>query len=272
MQVANGLLYLAGGQAGLWLVDVANPASPRLAASYDSTGAVLSAVGVGEYIYLGTLDLGLQTLRMAQPATATPSPSPTHTPTETPTSTATPTETPTSTATPTATPTSTVTSTPTRSPTPGPNLLKNPGFELDANAVGKPDGWTPHASVVRSSAARYSGAYSMRHQAADGSYTVSQVVPNLVAGRRYTLSSWTLIPAGTTLSSFKVEIAWRNAAGGTLRADAVKRYTADTAGGWRWAGATFTAPAGATNAAVRMYAGGLNGTVYADAFALRAAL
>jgi hypothetical protein len=143
------------------------------------------------------------------------------------------------------------------------NLLTNAGFELDANADGKPDNWTPAAQVTRSSVLKRSGTYSMRHQATtNANYVVEQTV-NVMAGHTYGFSGWVNIPATSDAFTFALEVQWRNSSNTVIGTSPVKTYTAATSG-WNNATATLIPPTGATKASVRMVVTSLNATVYVD--------
>jgi hypothetical protein len=102
----------------------------------------------------------------------------------------------------------------------------------------------------------------------NSSYTIYQQVNNLLAGA-YSFSGYVNIPATSDAFTCKLEIRWRNASGSTLRTDLVKSYTGAT-GAWNLASANLTAPAGTTNAHVRMNISSLKGTIYVDDFAFQA--
>jgi PKD repeat protein len=150
-----------------------------------------------------------------------------------------------------------------------PNLLANPGFELDANNDGRPDVWSSNSRATRSAAVVRSGAFAMRHYATDNSgYTISQMVNNLSAGT-YNFSGYVNIPATSDAFTFRFEIQWRNSSGSTIRTDAIKSYTKATSG-WDLAAASLSAPAGTTRAQVRMKVSSLKATIYVDDLALQA--
>jgi glucose/arabinose dehydrogenase len=150
-----------------------------------------------------------------------------------------------------------------------PNLLKNAGFELDANGDGKPDNWTPAAQVSRSNAGVHGGSYAIRHTAQlEASYAVGQAV-NVTAGRTYRFSGWVNIPSTTDTSfTFAINIRWRDAANAIIKTSPVRSFTAPT--GWANASANVLAPTGAVSASVRMAVTSLTGTVYADDFTFSA--
>jgi carbohydrate binding protein with CBM4/9 domain len=147
------------------------------------------------------------------------------------------------------------------------NLLKNGGFESDANSDGKPDNWTPVAQVWRSGAVVHGGAFAMRHGSqSNASYVVAQTV-NVTAGTTYRFSSWTNIPpTADTSFTFAIQILWRDAANAVIKTSQVRSFTAPT--GWTNASANLVAPTGAATGSVRMAVTSLTGTVYADDFTL----
>jgi len=153
-------------------------------------------------------------------------------------------------------------------PPPATNLLRNGGFELDANGDGRPDSWTSNPRMTRSAAVVHGGAFAARHLAADNSsYVVSQKVAGVAAGSTYSFGGWVNIPSTTDAFSFKLQVRWLNSANATVATKTVKTYTAST-GGWVQAAASLVAPAGSTSADVRMVVGNLNATIYADDFSL----
>jgi hypothetical protein len=147
-----------------------------------------------------------------------------------------------------------------------PNLLRNAGFELDANGDNRPDNWTNNGRFTRSSTSVFAGSFSGRHRATDNlGHTIQQTVGGLTAGRTYSFSGRVNIPATTDAFTFRLQIRWRNASNRTIRTDTIKTYTGATAG-WNLATGSRVAPAGTTNAQVRMVAANLNATIYVDAF------
>jgi hypothetical protein len=215
--------------------------------------------------------------------TSTSTPTPINSPTPTSTSTSTPTlsnsptptttntSTPTPSNSPTPTSTSTSTSTPTNTPTPtslpeAENLLANPGFELDANNDGFPDGWTTDPIFSRTNEIVHSGNFAGKYSATNSaSANVRQTIENLTPGATYNVSGWVNIPqpAGSSLS-FQPKVEWRN--GSTLiYRDSLKKYTGATSG-WDQFSGSLVAPAGTTNARLVLALTGLNGTIYMDDF------
>ncbi len=148
------------------------------------------------------------------------------------------------------------------------NLLTNAGFELDANGDSRPDSWSSTSRFTRSNTVVHGGSYAGKHAATDNSsYTVSQTVPNLTAGSAYNFSGWVNIPSTSDTFSFKLYIAWKDSSGTTISYTTLKTYTGAT--GWNNARASLVAPAGTTQARVRMEASSLNATIYVDDFVFK---
>jgi len=148
------------------------------------------------------------------------------------------------------------------------NLLLNPSFELDANTDNRPDNWTSNNRFTRSNAvSAVNGSFVGRHlSTANNGYTISQTVNNLVAGTSYSFTGAVNIPATSDAFTFTLNIQWRNASNSAISTTTIKQYTASTGGGWDQAVANMVAPAGTTNALVRMVVTSLNATVYVDNF------
>jgi hypothetical protein len=146
-----------------------------------------------------------------------------------------------------------------------PNLTPNPGFELDTNADGTPDGWSANARATRSSTVVHGGSFALRHQASDNaSYTVfSDAITPVTAGATYSFSGWVNIPATSDTFSLELQLRWRDSASNVLSTIPVKSYTAAT-GGWVTTSASMVAPANATQATIRLAVTSLNATIYVD--------
>jgi hypothetical protein len=197
-------------------------------------------------------------------ATRTSAPSATRTPTSAATVTRTPTLVRTATRTPISA--STATQTPASS---FPNLLGNPGFELDANNDGRPDTWTTNSKFTRSNTLVFGGSYAGKFAATDNSgVTIQQTVKIPAAGVPYTFSARVNIPLSSDTFTFKIQVRWRDASNNVISTGTIKTYTAST-NGWDQAAAGLTAPAGTTNALVVMVVSSLNRTIYVDAFAFK---
>jgi|GEM_PF-7056015 len=68
IRVVGSLAYIASGPAGLLIVDVADPASPRLLGSWNSPGLALGVDVVDGFAYLADQNSGLQILDVRDPA------------------------------------------------------------------------------------------------------------------------------------------------------------------------------------------------------------
>jgi ELWxxDGT repeat protein len=144
------------------------------------------------------------------------------------------------------------------------NLLSNGGFELDANNDSRPDGWTSNSHVTRTNATVHSGSYAMRHTANNNaSYTISQTVSGLSAGRSYDFGGWVNIPNTSDRFTFTFEVIWRNSRNRAIGTSTLARYSRST-DGWSHASAALVAPPGATSAQIRMVVGSLKATIYVD--------
>jgi hypothetical protein len=150
-------------------------------------------------------------------------------------------------------------------PAPGPTLVRNGGFEVDANVDGRPDGWTSDARVTRATEVKNTGSYAMRHRATNNSsYAVQQIVPNLSGLTTYDVMGAVNIPTTSDVFTFQLNVVWRDAANRTLRTSVVRTYSTHTAGAWNKAAASIVAPAGTTNAVLTMQVTNLNATIYVD--------
>lgn len=150
-------------------------------------------------------------------------------------------------------------------PLPTGNVLKNPGFEDDANNDGRPDIWTTTSKFTRSDVAQNSGGYSGRFFATDNSgATVKQKVSHLRAGATYTLSGWMNAPTTSDSFKFRLRVQWRNASNSIIRTDTFVEVADDTAGTWQFLSNSLAAPTGTTSAFVQLNVASLNGTLYVD--------
>jgi Concanavalin A-like lectin/glucanases superfamily len=129
-----------------------------------------------------------------------------------------------------------------------PNLLANPGFELDADGNGRPDGWTVGKRVTRSGDVVRSGQYAARLTPPPVSFRIGQTVESVSGGTTYRVGAW-IRPSGTPASRLRVgiEVRWLDAANQTIRTDRVP--LAISAGpGWTHVGGDLVAPGTATRA------------------------
>ena len=145
------------------------------------------------------------------------------------------------------------------------NLLRNAGFETDADGNGKPDGWSAaYAASLRTPA--HGGRVALRHQSRHNvTYEMrSTPIPEIVAGAPYRLAGFISIPATTDDFRFDLIVDWKDAVGAQIRATSVATYAAGTAGRWNPFSTPVVAPVGATKAVVRMVVTSLGGAVYVD--------
>jgi ELWxxDGT repeat protein len=149
------------------------------------------------------------------------------------------------------------------------NLIKNGGFERDADNNSQPDDWSPDPHATRSDALVHSGYYAMRHLATNNAdYTISQRIGSVAAGQIYKFSGWVNIPSTRDSFSLRLEVKWRNSANHTIGTSVIKTYTAPT-GGWNQAAVSLTPPAGTTSAQIRMVVNSLKATIFVDDFILK---
>ncbi len=146
--------------------------------------------------------------------------------------------------------------------TPIHNLLVNPGFELDSNGDGHPNGWVGRLS--RTSAVVLGGSYAGLFKGTnDENLFAQQLVSNLTAGQTYYLSGNVYVPPTSDSFTFVFRVRWRNGSNVVLRTDMLPAVSGQTNG---WFGKTglWTAPAGTTNALVQLVALNLTGSIYVD--------
>jgi hypothetical protein len=154
-------------------------------------------------------------------------------------------------------------------PTP-PNLIKNGGFERDANGNHLPDYWVKdrlNAQFTRTSFAKHDGSYSGRHLGkSDLSYSVRQDLTDVVAGETYHFSGWTRIPATTDTFTYRIRIVWFGSNGAKIGTSGLAVFTKPV--GWTQTQRNVTAPGGTVRARIVMSVTSLNGTILADTFSL----
>ncbi len=151
------------------------------------------------------------------------------------------------------------------------NVLKNPSFESAGSDL-KPSLWTSDSRFTRSNAVTPRlGTYVGRLHATDNSsFTIRQTISNWPLVTPYSFSGWVNIPSTSDTFTFKLQVRWRNAAGGTISTSTIKTYTTATSG-WNQATATsLVAPAGTNNAQLEMVTSSLNATIYVDNFVIKA--
>jgi DNA-binding beta-propeller fold protein YncE len=144
-----------------------------------------------------------------------------------------------------------------------PNLVANPGFEVDEDGDGGIDLWdgAPGASLATDRAR--SGSVSLRIEAPATGVVVDQRLPSMDGGRNYTFAMWVDVPPTRSPISLKVRIRWRNAARANLGTQKITAVEGSTAG-WDKVVTSFRAPAGVTNAILTFALEGEGTVVYLD--------
>jgi hypothetical protein len=152
------------------------------------------------------------------------------------------------------------------------NLIRNPGFELDANLDGRPDEWLPATSqFTRSRTLVHTGTYSGKYFLNRASSSqVTQRVIGISAGTSYVFKGMIDVDAAPgTRFSFDIEFQWRSGSG------AIIGRTLLPSGGetkaWVQKRAAIRAPSGAADLLVvlrvtQQNAGSI--TIYVDGFSL----
>lgn len=147
-------------------------------------------------------------------------------------------------------------------------LLRNGGFEIDADGDQRPDSWTSDPRFTRTGSTRYNGAYAGRHRATDDSgYSVSQTISAGISARRtYYFAGRVKIPNTSDQFTFTLEARWYDADDGLIRVNTIKTYSRPTGGAWDLATATLIAPPAATSVQISMVVNSLRATIYVDGF------
>lgn len=165
---------------------------------------------------------------------------------------------------------------------PGTNLLVNGSFET-VGADNVPSGWSVSAAgvgkVTRSNSKYFNdgfydkGHYSMKLEGGGSiamSYTVDQVVPNLVAGTGYAFEVRCYGPLTTTDPDGQVrtQILFRN--GNTVLGTADVAVCGTNTGQWGLQTSVgMKSPAGTNNALIRITTTNLNYRIFVDSFIFR---
>ncbi len=148
----------------------------------------------------------------------------------------------------------------------GVNLVRNAGFEVDANRDARPDSWSSNSHFTRRNTIVFSGTFAGRHRATDNSnYVVQQSVSGIVRDADYSVSVLVNIPDTADTFQFRLEVRWKNRFNKTIRTDSVHSYTASTSG-WDLTSTTVHSPRGAKRAQLRMVVKSLKATIYVDDF------
>jgi WD40 repeat protein len=149
------------------------------------------------------------------------------------------------------------------------NRIVNPGFEVDANADGRPDSWTSSARFTRTTGSARSETYGGRHSATtNAGYTIGQTGTGLTAGTVYDFAGWVNVPATTDAFTFRFDIVWRNSSNTVVSTQTVRTLSGPTSG-WVKLSGSYAAPAGTTRASVNMVLTSLNATVGVDDVSFR---
>jgi hypothetical protein len=153
---------------------------------------------------------------------------------------------------------------------PAPNLLQNSGFEDDTDGDSVPDNWTTSGQFTRDNTLVYSGGYSgMQEADSRSSYTVSQTVAGLAAGKTYTFSGYVqIVPAVRSIFTVSLQVEWADSSGTTISTSTIKTYTQRLIR-WDLATQSLVAPAGAAKAQIQMAVSGLSGAIFVDDFAFK---
>jgi Calcineurin-like phosphoesterase len=144
------------------------------------------------------------------------------------------------------------------------NLVRNAGFEADADADTRPDDWTTDVRLTRDPAAARAGKQGGRLEASPSSTParhLSQDIEDLRAGAIYDFSSWVAVPADAA-AGLEWDIVWRDAEGDVITE--TNMVTTRGTGTWQQVLGAATAPAGTASAELRMIVPGPSGTVDVD--------
>jgi hypothetical protein len=148
-------------------------------------------------------------------------------------------------------------------------LIKNNGFEIDTNHDLKPDFWSTQSYFTVSNEKKLSGSYSGRHYATnDATYTITQSVQNIVAGKQYLFNGYVFIPATSDKFTFTLQLRWRTSADTDIRTDTVQTFTLSTPDWTQVFLRSVYAPTGASKVQVLMRVSSLKGKIFVDDFQL----
>jgi hypothetical protein len=128
-----------------------------------------------------------------------------------------------------------------------PNLIANPGMEVDADGDGAIDSWDVETGATRSSDTARSGEASLRIEAPATGLVTDQRLPSMNPNQPYTFAMWVNVPPTDQPISLKVRIRWRDAARTNLGSQRIVAVELATAG-WDKFVTNFRSPAGATSA------------------------
>ncbi len=147
------------------------------------------------------------------------------------------------------------------------NLLVNPGFEVDANNDGRPDGWTSDPRFVRV-ARGFSGNFSGRLGGTGDYWISSRRIDGIRADRFYRFAARVRVPATTDAFKLKIFTIEKYADGGSFTTGPLHEFTRSTDGWFTvdWGGAG-SPTEGMTAAVVQLRAFGFDtAKVFVDDF------
>ncbi len=147
------------------------------------------------------------------------------------------------------------------------NLLVNPGFELDSNADGKPDGWLASPGFIRlawsgAPGGSYVGSLSSFNYA---SYYTNQAV-TVTAGQAYRFLGYVYVSADCDgVCTFRMLARWRDGADTVIGTDTIYTTMSGT-DSWYEMNKNLVAPPGATSVLMVPNVQNIYGGVLIDKF------
>ncbi|HEY7736858.1 MAG TPA: hypothetical protein VH813_08710 [Candidatus Limnocylindrales bacterium] len=144
-----------------------------------------------------------------------------------------------------------------------PNLVANPGMEVDEDNNGVADIWAEDPGTSLSQETFRSGSRSMRLEAPVDGVVVDQQLPSIDPERSYTFAFWVNVPRTDTPFTLRARIRWRDAAGTSVGFQKITTVEASTAG-WDKLLTTIRSPARASSANVAFALEGEGAVVYVD--------
>jgi DNA-binding beta-propeller fold protein YncE len=144
-----------------------------------------------------------------------------------------------------------------------PNLVANPGMEVDEDANGIADIWSDDPGGSRSQDTARSGENSMRLEGLPDGVVVDQQLPSIDPERTYTIAFWVNVPRTDRPFTLRARIRWRDAAGTSVGFQKITTVEASTAG-WEKLLSTIRSPARASSANIAFALEGEGAVVYID--------
>ena len=141
---------------------------------------------------------------------------------------------------------------------PPPNLLGNPGFEVDADRDSRPDRWATSRPGRLTREPTRGGEAALELPVDGSTYSVAQTFALLSTDRSYSIAGWVHVAGLRGSPRLAVRVRWLNAAGGTIVTAKVAEYTTDP-GDWDRFVARVEAPPGAVTARLVLAVGGGSG-------------